>query len=679
MSEYQREVLRKCLLTTAYPSNIALYSEYVENTMKNSGQWLFAEKHFDDWLNRKVPVVSISGGPGIGKSSLASVAITKLISLYPQNPEYPNRTSVAYFFFKENTEALLNINNLLKTLAYQIADVDPVFRSHVVALLSTPDKSTTTRQLWDNIFLSFYQTKNLPNALMIVLDGLDELPRSALKELFSLLEDVADTSNTEPRLCFCLLFRPEVSEFFGPKLCNTESRITAEFKTEKDIQEYIKAHLTKVLVINQTFKLKSPRAANVLGKHIRDRIVAKAEGIFFKVVLVLKDIEDKERVPAVLDAIEKTPPALEKLIEHVFEKLLANQDINRDDLQEILTWVSFAKRPLLIGELYSILKCRTGNAYDALESRLRGRFASIFSLVISTSLQAKLQARAQNKPAAPPAAQVIDLDMDDPSLEDFGDDFTDMESELKEIEKETEKDEDGLNDETVERFNGTSTRFLHASIRDFLVKPKDDAPVISVDASLADVHISAICISRMLNPNKKEGKCDILQYASLYFTNHIMSIDFTTLADESKKAVFNQVFEIFQEAGMFSLLQSMKEANNGSGLKLIEDLFHSTKLSDHLQTNWFGNMALEDYSEEQRGWIERSRSSRVELLRPVAMNACRLWLTKKGQDDPAYLDDDFQMLLVWIAHYFVRLVGCTLLCAALVKWPTVYLMTVMYG
>ena len=312
---------------------------------------------------------------------------------------------MAYFFFKENNEALQNISNLLKTLAYQIADVDPVFRSHTVAILSTPDKSTTMRQLWEYLFLSFFQSKDLPNAAMVVLDGLDELPRSSLKELFSMLEDVADPSNTEPRLSFCLLFRPEVQEYFGPKLSGTISRVTAEYKTERDIQQYIKEHLNRILVVNQTLKLKSPRAASVLGKHIRDRIMLKADGIFFKVVLILKDIEDKERVPAVLEAIEQTPPALDQMIEHVFEKLLTNEDVNKDDLQEILLWVSFAKRPLLVGELYYILKSRTGNAYDALESRLRGRFASIFSLVASTDLQERLQAQAQSKPVASPLVQ----------------------------------------------------------------------------------------------------------------------------------------------------------------------------------------------------------------------------------------------------------------------------------
>jgi hypothetical protein len=493
---------------------------------------------------------------------------------------------------------------------------------------------------------------------MIVLDGLDELPRSALEELFSLLEDIADASNTEPRLSVCLLFRPEVQEYFGPKLAGTIARISAESKTEKDVQLYIKEHLKKILVVNQTFKLKSPRAAAVLGKHIRDRIVSKADGIFFKVVLILKDIEDKERVPAVLEAIEQTPPALEKMIGHVFEKLLANEDVNKDDLQEILIWVSFAKRPFVVGELYYILKSRTGNAYDALESRLRGRFASIFSLIASPALQKAQQ--SLSTPLVPPKVQEVYIDIDDPSLEDYGGD-TSAESigaELEEIEKITENDQDGLNEEAVQRFNGTTVRFLHASIRDFLVKPpKDNDPVvIGVDASLADVHIASVCIKRLLDPDPKERKCDVLAYASLYFTNHLMSIDFTTLADEPKKAIFDLVFRTFQEDGMISLLLAMSEASNGSGLKLIHDLFQTSEFTEYLSTNWFANMPLDECPREQREWIEMSRSSRVELLRPVAMNACKMWMTKKGHDDPAYLDDDFQMLLVWIVSYFVRLV-----------------------
>ena len=98
------------------------------------------------------------------------------------------------------------------------------------------------------------------------------------------------------------------------------------------------------------------------------------------------------------------------------------------------------------------------------------------------------------------------------------------------------------------------------------------------------------------------------------------------------------------------------DVGNGSLLKLIDDLFQSTKFAEHLQTNWFANVAVDSCTQEQREWIEKSRSSQIELVRPVALAARRLWLTKKGHDDPAYLDDNFQMLLVWIVHCFVRLV-----------------------
>jgi hypothetical protein len=91
--------------------------------------------------------------------------------------------------------------------------------------------------------------------------------------------------------------------------------------------------------------------------------MAKADGTFFKVVLIMDQIYEKERVSSVFEAIEEVPPQLEAMIAHVFEKLTVNEDVDKSDLNELLLWVSFAKRELRVLELYAVIKVRTGQAY----------------------------------------------------------------------------------------------------------------------------------------------------------------------------------------------------------------------------------------------------------------------------------------------------------------------------
>jgi hypothetical protein len=84
--------------------------------------------------------------------------------------------------------------------------------------------------------------------------------------------------------------------------------------------------------------------------------------MFFKVVLIMDAIIDKERVMAVYASIDEAPPKLEEMIAHVFDKLMLNEDINKGDLNEILLWVSFVKQEMSIAQLYAVLKRRTGQA-----------------------------------------------------------------------------------------------------------------------------------------------------------------------------------------------------------------------------------------------------------------------------------------------------------------------------
>ena len=90
------------------------------------------------------------------------------------------------------------------------------------------------------------------------------------------------------------------------------------------------------------------------------------------------------RPQSIYDAMGTAPPRLEQMISHIFERLSRDPLVadTIDDLNEILSWVALARRPLLLAEMHLILRLKspTGEAMDLLEEKLKGPFASFFTL-----------------------------------------------------------------------------------------------------------------------------------------------------------------------------------------------------------------------------------------------------------------------------------------------------------
>ena len=658
----QRALLEKTLDTPARLKNVALYSEYTEDALKSSGQWLLDEEKFQDWMERKSLILWVAGGPGTGKSYLSAITVSKLNRTYPQDAAHPNRVSVGYFYVKEHDQDLQDLANLLKSIAYQIASVDAVFQGHALKVLSKPEATISPRKIWENLFLNFYcRSRDIPNAAIIVIDGLDEAPKKTIKELFRLLEDLTHTAQLRPRLSFALFGRPELAEFIEPKLQRTLSVIEVGDKNEADIGLFIKEHVTDVLVVRQALQLKTKKAARKLAREIRDKIMAQADGMFFKVVLIMNQLYNKERTSSVFEAIDNAPPQLEAMIGRVFGRLALNEDVNKDDLNEILIWVAFSKRPLTIAELYTILKARTGQAYDALEGRLRGRFASLFKLTrLSKYEDRRKDGRADENDTKEDDRFDIDLLSDEDDTEEDISDETNTGTQCQSDGNDAVQ-EDGLNRDTVNRFRSIDVRFTHASIRDFLVKdrsPESRVPpgevCIGIDSRTADMHIASMCMQSILDYDFHEADCEIESYAAVYFMDHLMSIEASKISTEDKQPIIHQLCRLFLDpVGLRKLITVTYRDFN----RALHKWFENPRFSTTIRRDWLNSAIRDQYTTEEWEWISNATSSRKEFFAPLATEASRMWLTKSGNDDPAYYDDRFQLYQVWIVHCYLNVVS----------------------
>ena len=105
-------------------------------------------------------------------------------------------------------------------------------------------------------------------------------------------------------------------------------------------------------------------------------------GLFLWVNLMLDQICDVPRPSSIEGILKEAPYDPAKMIRHVFERLAADPSVPKEDVKEMLVWVTFAQTRLFLGEMDVILKLRPsiGEGMPNLEDRLRGQFSSFFTL-----------------------------------------------------------------------------------------------------------------------------------------------------------------------------------------------------------------------------------------------------------------------------------------------------------
>ncbi|KAF1999155.1 hypothetical protein P154DRAFT_523551 [Amniculicola lignicola CBS 123094] len=663
--EQQKALIEKHLQTSAQLKTVRLFEELMDSTLASSGGWLIQDKQFIEWASRSSPLLAVSGGPGTGKSCLASKAIEHLRSIYPQNSDHPGRTSVAYFFVKEHDQDLRDLGNILKSIVYQIAQVDAVFRSHVAAFLLESDAVLTPSKIWKRLLLEFYKGRDLPNAAVIVLDGLDEAPPDTLRGLFKFFDDL-DLEEKPSRLSFACFARPEIRERINYKLQQSLVIIEIGEQNEADIDLYVKEHIKNIMIVREKMRVgKTKKEAHALARTVRKRVMEKADGMFFKVVLIMEQIRDKERISTVLSTIDEVPVQLEAMIAHVFERITQNEDVDIDDLREILLWVAFAKRPLSVSELYAVLKMRTGEPYDALLSRLQGRFASLFKLTVAAV------DKVEDTPEdAEDSDDEINFDSDE---EDEGDNDADIEGSdiatLVAADDIQQADQDDLSQATLNQFWKTEVRFAHASIRDFVVSTADRRRKslpnpVSVDASMADYHIASVSLKAILEKDTVEAQQDIHKrasgryasaapptiayYGAEFITSHLKSIDIASLNPEKKLNLLDQVIKVFShEDGLRNFLMMAYFGSNMISTLFTDPFFVRPLLAGYLQ-----DPHMETLSEEDRAWIKEAVASPYTFWRPLAQAAAKTWLTKLNEEDHYHVHR-FNLFLVWLIHAYL--------------------------
>ena len=261
-----------------------LYAQNKESLLQRSGEWLQTEPLFEDWMSQKSRLLWVLGGPGVGKSFLSTQTISYLLKRYPQDPNQASPVSVAYFFIKEDTPELHDLNAMLKSIALRVAASDNSYWKHVTRICKSYQNMSSLQSTWRTLFMDFYASKQFADhSVIFVIDGLDEAPKKSIMEFTRLLEESLLTNPQEPYglpyMSLVIFGRPEIMDY--TKLTSHHSRlIMIGGKNYDDINNYIKENLRNVFIIREEARLKSKLHAEKLGRQIKNTILDKANGLF---------------------------------------------------------------------------------------------------------------------------------------------------------------------------------------------------------------------------------------------------------------------------------------------------------------------------------------------------------------------------------------------------------------
>ena len=178
-------------------------------------------------------------------------------------------------------------------------------------------------------------------------------------------------------------------------------------------------------------------------------------------------------------ALDHVPQGIDKMIHHVFERLDANESVSKKDLNAMLVWVTLAKRPLLMGEINTILSLPPHKGhYMGLNEHLKTRFASLFKLSrreIADRFDddndegiANLDVTIDEKASAATVEKDRSSNHPDEGQSSEDEEFGDTNS--SQVDSDEDDDSSEVDEKTMEIFKSTRVEFSHLRIKELLLQ-----------------------------------------------------------------------------------------------------------------------------------------------------------------------------------------------------------------
>ncbi|GAM40351.1 NACHT domain protein [Talaromyces pinophilus] len=369
-----------------------VFSSINESRMPGSGSWV--EDRIRSWWQGSESLLWIHGGPGVGKSYLASKIINDLAKAETSAGSAP---IVASFFIKNNDVDLRSLNKALRTLAWQVAVRQSSFAAHAEEFCLKEDPANSY-VVWRKLLLEYFSESSLDaEPCCFVIDGIDEADPEEQEILFSLLESTHSAEDETAPFRVVFLGRDSIRGILEEHALDWIPEIEINNNQNKDdLHRYVSQKLQKTKLFRG--------AEGFQDEVIRD-ICAQAEGLWEWANLVIKSVTHCRTKEQIRKVIRKIPRGISAMLQAELERLgkeLSALDVTLNELPDefsdeegatekatatrtqqlsiLLSLVTKARKPLSVDHLGFILKVLLDEEVLNLEDDLHKIYSSLFSL-----------------------------------------------------------------------------------------------------------------------------------------------------------------------------------------------------------------------------------------------------------------------------------------------------------
>ncbi|KUM59605.1 hypothetical protein ACN42_g7534 [Penicillium freii] len=591
-----------------------IYKRLLNDQVPGSGEWLRIDPLYTAWAkpqDSSCSILSISGGKGYGKSFLFAAIVQHLQEAHAQVASDLKCISTAYHIF-EHEKGNASLLKALKVLAWQIANKDVVYRKDLSSI--KVGGINQIENIWETLFAKSYKSDS---TFFLLLDGVDQVDKNHLKDFMQLLTELEAISGTWPRFKLRILLsgRDQTMTKIKSQMGEGISIIDVASKNSDDMEKYIIDRMNKMEILSG-----SSDQLPSLRREILQALTVQTHGDFVNVGLILHEISGKQRPGEIRDILSRSGGNRSDTIERKMELLndtLSDEDIS--DLNDLLTWVVFASRPLTLEELEAVLFLK------ARESSLRPLSEKILDQYSSLL---KIFGEPHSITKTIPPTSVVMLVSD--SIEEF----------LRaKPDPETADDEQGMGPtcdvnevevRIVKRFLESvcdPKLFNKFGFDDFFQnKLKGKTARVGVDIESAHLKIVTSCLD-VICSEQSPGLAPLLDYAVDYFAVHLQNTDPSLTQPQQKTALGPKLVSLFFDDEIIKRWWWTPWRRH--------DWIYNDKFAD-VALKWLRDSAVtKNISVEQTKWV-KSLSSKSEpdadIIEHIARYLARIWLQPSVYD-----------------------------------------------
>ena len=652
--------LREILNPSPFPDDY--YQSFEKFRVEGTGEWLLQDSSLKTWMQGDTQYLWMSGGPGTGKSFLA----TRLISWGTENLSH-----LGYFYFRSNNPDTRSVLQALRDVAYQLSESDGFYGKQVLQSVRSGDDIKTIAGAYRRLFVEPFDEDTRHRRLHVFLDGIDEAEPGEMEELLAQLVPIE--AETRPKkggsvIQFALIGRSYMSDIVTSHLDAPNSahsltviQVTPD-RNADDVRAYIKEGVTHSRILS--------RSSAEFKKQVIDTMEKRVDGLFILAKLMLADMNRKRRPTSILESLASFPAEINGILKQNLANLSATiGEEEAADLNEMLRWTTCAEQALTLEQLEAILILRFDDPPFRFEDTLRGQYACFFELEREDGLTTddltkdheRLQ-REQRRGSTPTerVRRSSSVGKKSPKRNiSPGQKFsqsgrrrtspitldTDVRRHFSPTRSPTgsspfRRSGEGFDSDTELEYrskkSSTTVSFFHISIREFF-RDMDktngtttgSGPKIGFANVEAKTHVLKTCL-RIFDDkgwfvNKRLGKKKhaIKQYAAWYWQEHLKSLNPKDVDKDDKRIIGQQLYRMLTDEEVIYDWSILYERSD-EGLEVMTD--NNMKA---IRTWMQDPEVVASLEPDARKWAEKSSATPIGMVEKIGRFYAKAWLDEK--------------------------------------------------